>query len=408
MINRATFRILSATALLYPFAAILAPKAMVVLLGAAALLMLAAPANRRSPFALVPIPVIAVLGALVAWALVTTIWAPLPMNGLQLWLRVLAIIIAGLYLASCAVRLDAADRETFGAAIGLSGVLFVVLFLFELATGGALTKAAIATWNQVTPWEAQPPYHGAFLTSASAALVVFVWPSALAIARRTSLGWAAVFLIVASLAVMGQNMAAAKIAFFFSAIAGALMWRWPRFAGVAVVAGLVTANIILFVVVYSRGAAGLAAWLADAMSLHILPLPWQERIHIVAFTLDRVAEQPLFGWGFDASRTISAGIVGPFHGNPALPLHPHSLWLQIWLELGLVGVVLALALVGVIVDRISASRSGPMVVATAVATVVSYLVVGNISFGAWQNWWLAIAWLGLGFFVALVPREPAG
>jgi exopolysaccharide production protein ExoQ len=405
--SRAPVRILSTTALLYPFVAILAPKAMVVLLGVSALLMIVAPANRRVPIFGKWSVAGAILAGLALWALATTIWAPLPTRSLVLLFRVLALVVAGLYLVSCAARLAAEDRQSFGAAIGLSGVLFVAVFLFELVTGGALTSAAITTWNRITPWESPQRYHGAFLTSASAALVIFVWPSALAIARRTSVGWGVAFLMVASVAIVEQNMAGVKIAFFVSAIVGVMMWRWPRFSGVAIVAGLAAANMILFVVVYSRGAPGLVMWLADALSLHILPLPWQERIHIVAFTLDRIAEQPWFGWGFDASRTISTGIVGPFHGNPALPLHPHSLWLQVWLELGLVGVVLVLTLVGALVDRISASRAGPMVAATTAATVVSYLVVGNISFGAWQNWWLAISWLGLGFIVALVPRQSA-
>ncbi len=407
MTDRAPVRILSTAAVLYPLVAILAPKAMVVLLGAAALLMLVAPANRRLSVAGVPGFVAAILGALAVWALVTMIWAPMPMRSLGLWSRVLALAAAGLYLAGCAVRFDAGSRETFSTTIGLSGIGFVAIFLIELATGGVLSGFAITAWNQVTPWESPQRYHGAFLTSASAALTVFVWPSALALARRTSMGWAGVLLFLASLAIMGQNMAGAKIAFVAAGIAGAMMWRWPRLTGIAILAGLVAANFALFLLVYVMGSPGLVEWLAEALELGALPLPWQERIYIIDFTLGKVAEQPLFGWGFDASRSISAGIVGPFHGNSAIPLHPHSLWLQIWLELGLVGVVLVLALVGVLVNRISMSRASPMVAATAIATVVGYLAVGNISFGAWQNWWLAIAWLGFGFFCALGPRKPA-
>ena len=405
--ERAPVRVLSITAFLYPFFAIFAPKGLVILLGLAALLTFVAPANRRGFMAGVSTPVTVALGALLVWALVTTIWVPMSLRSLALWLRILALVVAGLCLAGCVVRLDSGDRESASMTIGLSGALFVAVFLFELATGGILSSSAITIWNHLTPWDSPQRYHGSFLASASAALVVFVWPSALGLARRTSVWWAAAFLIVAGVALLGQNMTGAKIAFVAAGIAGAMMWRWPRFAGIAVVVGLITANIVLFVVVYSRGAPGLVGWLADALSMDILPLPWQERIHIVAFSLERVALRPWFGWGFDASRMVSEGIVGPFHGNPALPLHPHNLWLQIWLELGLIGVALALALVGMVVKGISEIRADPMAAAAAIATVVSYLVVGNISFGAWQNWWLAIAWLGAGFMVALLPRQTA-
>lgn len=403
--SRAPVRILSATALLYPFVAILAPKAMVVLLGVSALLMITVPANRRAPLVGRWSAAGAILAVLTIWTLATTIWAPLPASSFTLAFRVLAMMVAGFYLASCVARFEAGDRQTFANAIGLSGVLFVAVFLFELVTSGALTSTAITTWNWITPWESPQRYHGAFLTSASAALVIFVWPGALALARRTSVGWAVAFLVVASLAVMGQDMSGSKIGFAVAGIAGAMMWLWPRFTGAAILMGLVAANLALFLVVYSWGAPGLVTWLAERLATHALPLPWQERVYIIDFALGKIAEQPLFGWGFDASRTISAGITGPFNGNPAIPLHPHSLWLQVWLELGLVGVALVLALVGVLVGRISTFRDEPMVAAAAAATVVSYLVIGNISFGAWQNWWLAVAWLAVGFFVAVGPKK---
>lgn len=405
MTNRAPLRILAVTAVLYPLVAVLAPKAMVVLLSASALLVAVAPVNRRAPVFQVPGVMAAILGGLALWALATTLWTLAPGNSLGLLLRVAALAAAGLYLMSCAARLDETDRHAFATVLAVSGVLFVTFFLFELATGGALTSVAIAVWNWLTPWDSPPRYQGSFLASASAALVVVIWPCALGLARRTSIGWALALLVGASVAIFGQNMSSAKIALVFAVIAGVTMWRWPRFSGVAVFSGLTVANIALFIVVYSRGAPGLVGWLADALSVDVLPLPWQERIYIIDFALEKVAEQPLFGWGLDASRTISAGIVGPFHGNPAIPLHPHSLWLQIWLELGLVGVALALALVGLAITKISLSRADPMVAATAIAMVVSYLVVGNISFGAWQSWWLAIAWLGVGFVSALVPRQ---
>ena len=82
-----------------------------------------------------------------------------------------------------------------------------------------------------------------------------------------------------------------------------------------------------------------------------------------------------------------------------LPLHPHNIPLHIWLELGLVGIILYLGIIFGI-GRIIWTWRGPPVWAAALgASTISYLAVSSLSFGAWQNWWLATAWLTAGIFV---------
>jgi hypothetical protein len=64
---------------------------------------------------------------------------------------------------------------------------------------------------------------------------------------------------------------------------------------------------------------------------------------------------------------------------------------QIWLELGVVGAALAAlfwAWVVVGIDRLEA-LDRPMAAAAA-AAMAAYLVIGGLSFGVWQEWWLAL------------------
>jgi hypothetical protein len=89
---------------------------------------------------------------------------------------------------------------------------------------------------------------------------------------------------------------------------------------------------------------------------------------------------PWLGWGMDASRVFDP-----------IPLHPHSAALQIWLELGVAGVLLAAlfwswlwAKLGAQVDLSSSTG------AVGAATAVIYLTIGALSFGVWQEWWLAL------------------
>ena len=113
----------------------------------------------------------------------------------------------------------------------------------------------------------------------------------------------------------------------------------------------------------------------------------------------------MIGWGFDGSRAIGQDTQGLSSSNPSIPLHPHNLWAQTWLELGLVGLVLMISLVVSISMRLSAGGRGRAAVAAAAATVATYLLIGNISYGMWQNWWLVIAWLNAGFLAVMAVAD---
>ena len=113
-------------------------------------------------------------------------------------------------------------------------------------------------------------------------------------------------------------------------------------------------------------------------------------------------EKPLLGWGLRTSRILPGGddkynivIVRENSSRQVvsrdffIPLHPHNLFLQVWLELGALG-ALAFALAGAIfiirIERLSThkSRSGWII-----GAIVTLMVYGQISFGVWQNWWIA-------------------
>lgn len=396
-IDGASVRVLGAGILLYPALAMFAPKAMVVLLGTIALLLLLDPANRRRAFAGLPRSVVMLVAALAAWALVTVVWAPSPPASLNLWARFGGITLCGFFVIASASRLSKADRITLEKALVVAAALFVVLFGVELFTGGFLNQHAIAVWNRLTPWESPPPWPLTLLGRRSVALAVFVWPCALALYRRHSMGWAAAFVVVAAIGVFGQNMTGSKVAFAAAMGAFAAAWVWPRYGGFAALAAVVATNLALF----AGSPEFVALDRAGKVSID-LPISWQERFYIIDFALGKVAGQPVFGWGFDASRALGQDTPGPLPGNFAIPLHPHNLWVQLWLELGLAGVLLGLGLVFALVRTIAARCGDRAAAAAALASLFAYLVIGNISFGVWQNWWLALAWLNAGFIAALI------
>ena len=132
----------------------------------------------------------------------------------------------------------------------------------------------------------------------------------------------------------------------------------------------------------------------------------KERLHIIDYVYERIIEHPFIGWGFDASRAIGQDTLGGFGVNKSIPLHPHNLWAQTWLELGLMGLALVVSLVVAIAMGITAGGRGRVMASLCAAALVSYLLIGNISYGMWQNWWLAIAWLNAGFLAMMAAEDP--
>jgi O-antigen ligase len=83
---------------------------------------------------------------------------------------------------------------------------------------------------------------------------------------------------------------------------------------------------------------------------------------------------------------------------PPVSLHPHNGPLQIWLELGAHGAVLAALVWWALFDLCArAARNDRPGGAAAGGAATAYFVIGALSFGVWQEWWL-----GLGAVTAAV------
>ena len=391
-------RVFAVTILLYPLVAVFSPKAMVPLLVLPALALLFVKGNRGAVLRALPPVVTGLLAVLAAWSLVTIWWAPAPLDSLQLWFRVVGIGLCGMALIAAAAKVSAADRRLLTNAFVASGWFFVVLFGFELLTVGSLSRLALSVWNLLTPWDSEPPRPYLLLLQSSAALAVFAWPCMLAIARRTSTRAAMLFALAVAALLLAQNMEASLVAFATGIVVFGGVYKARRWGIAAFLAGLLLVNLALaqyafeFVALEQR----------DGITL-ILSESTKERLYIIDFVYERINQYPVSGWGFDGSRAIGQDTLSGFGADKSIPLHPHNLWAQTWLELGAVGLVLVIALVAAVSMRLAAGPLGRASVSTA--ALASYLLIGNISYGMWQNWWLAIAWLSAGFLAVMMNRE---
>jgi exopolysaccharide production protein ExoQ len=119
----------------------------------------------------------------------------------------------------------------------------------------------------------------------------------------------------------------------------------------------------------------------------------QHRLQIWQFVTDRAMERPYAGWGLDASRRLPGGKKLTSLGEARLPLHPHNGILQVWLELGVPGVILLSLFVGYVVIGLANGRAPPTAAAVRIGMTLPAMIVGCLAFGIWQNWWVSSLWM---------------
>ncbi len=262
-------------------------------------------------------------------------------------------------------------RAMLVLAVGFA--LMGAVLLLEALGGATLYQWIKREAHQAT----RPDLARRNVARAAYAAVLVLWPAGLALGAR---GWRWVALA------LGGELAAAAVLLRVDAPLAALAASGAVFVLVLRI-GPVAARAL------GVAAAGLMAF-APALALVLTRVPgaaetggglakasWGARVAVWRFTAERIAERPLTGWGLDASRAFPG----------AIPLHTHDLALQVWLELGAAGAALAAAFWWLVFEgcaRLRAHDAG--LGAAAAASATAYLVIGALSFGAWQEWWLAL------------------
>lgn len=118
-----------------------------------------------------------------------------------------------------------------------------------------------------------------------------------------------------------------------------------------------------------------SGWLGKASAI--------QRLEVWNFMAQEIAQKPLFGHGFEATRFLKSSAKMPVLGTDNI-MHPHNFALQLSLEFGLVGVVLALlALYPLYQKIISLDIFSRRYYATLCICTAGVLSVG---YGLWQAW----------------------
>jgi len=145
---------------------------------------------------------------------------------------------------------------------------------------------------------------------------------------------------------------------------------------------------------------------------------WQEtplggsiihRLLVWEYVGKQIIKKPFLGHGAGTSRLIGQNIILHVPNSAqnikgGVPLHPHNNYLQVWLEFGILGIIIA-SFIWVKILRFGfIKRRESYVLGTGIcSTIITIFVASNLSFGVFQAWWMAS--VGLIFLVALQSAE---
>ncbi len=383
-------------ALAMPLLLALAPLGLAPLGGFVGIVLLLLALRGRASFPEIQAPLVILLLAFLSWAALSTFWAIDAERSLRTIPRLAVIFLAATFALRAATTLDRAGRHLVGIALVWSFVAVLVLLLVEIFAGAPVSKLLGGP-------RPSGDYLSVYNRSASI-LSVIVWPVILA-SYRTLGRPAAIAILIATIFIIDRLNGAAPLLAVILAMpvfAAAIFWR--RATAVSLAA------ILLVLTLAAPATPLLTPFLDRALgAINLVDASINHRLAIWEYVAGRSHQRPLTGWGLDASRNlagderviITTNTAGATTPAQVLPLHPHNAALQIWVELGLPGAVLAALLLLWTIRYVFTRIPGENEAAICFAVIASAMVGAELSFGIWQGWWQAILWLTAALTLAL-------
>lgn len=381
--SRAT--ILAAAAAAFPIVVAFGHKGTVMVFAVLALLGLLF--RRELPPGRWPRPLLYAVPAVLAWAAVSILWTLEQGEAIAKLLQVAVLLAVGSFVVGAVRGACAADRKRFwlwfaaGMAAALAGLGWM-----------AVIRGPLAATFYPDLWNTSRMLNMKEFSTGLTTLAVLAWPATHGLRQSFPAArwpWALLAAVGYEALTFGSHTAA--LAFCLSGLALVAVRHRTLAAGRAMAA-------LLAVLLLAMPAAVKLSPTPIELARHWLaPGGIQHRLLIWHFALDNVLEKPLTGWGFNASRAIPGAddegfIVSHERGNlyaqKNMPLHPHNLALQLWLELGAVGAVLGAAVAALL--ALAAGRTGQP---RMLAALLSLSAVAMVGYGAWQSWWLCTQWM---------------
>jgi O-antigen ligase len=373
--NTAIQVLLLVTIALSPMAGVFLPLAIapLLLIIAAAFLAVVGREMLRVPSQLT-IPFVVICG-LILWSALSLFWTiDLAVASDKLW-RHASVLMAGILTIGAALHLPRERRSVLSRWLALG---------FLAAVGALLIiRVAVIPVGTMFPIDGLGEAQLIRFNRGATVIAILVWPTALYASRFGSLF--SVMLVVATGVMLATfASAAAALAMIVGVVVGVAtrLNRKMALAAAIALAAIVLSLPTVALNISTRPEIKTEYWVVGS---------GYHRLLIWKFAAEHISERPLLGWGFDASRSIHGREARLEKKYTAMPLHPHNAALQLWLELGAIGTLIAVVLIVYLGHIIGTLR--PAAAAASAGCFASASTICLLSYGIWQTWWVSALFL---------------
>ena len=344
--------------------------------------------------------------AFCAWIMLSPLWSISPEQSFKSSLTLLPLFIAGYCLVIAAPRLLSDQWSRFERYLIWSMAIGVILLYGETFLDFPVSNA-IRTYLKHRP---RSVASDAIVSRGMAVIALLLWPAAYLIWRRGKPYAALALSALAILPIALSDNEAGLFATGMGAIACLIAYYFKRAGSVVIAVVTATGLLIAPMVFLSMPDARTISKTVPGLGYNVYP-----RLFIWQSTAKIIREAPLFGHGYRSSRAFSSERkrqsvrIGPLDENAVMvepiPLHPHNGPLQLWLELGLVGLTLAILLLLSIIQTIQRTAADNAQRAAMYGLFASLLTIASLSFGLWQGWWQCLIWI-MAAIAAVIIKAP--
>ena len=335
--------------------------------------------------------------AFAAWAWISTFWSA--HDGANAYL-LFGLLVPLLFVPLVLLRLpERAKQPLIWTVIGM-GLIGVALFFIDAASGFGVSLWA----DPVEPGGNSKRRLGDAEMNVGRGQVSYallLWPIAGLLLWKIKHGWSLAILSFLGLAISAQmnNLAIIVPTLVLAAGFAIFAWRFPRW-------GLIIAFCLAIASILFAPVLAILSSFADAEFMRKLPLSWEHRVRMWTYSGELIRQAPIIGHGFDSSRLFNELIFRAPDGRDiiVLSMHPHNIGLQIWLETGLVGVLLAVGFLLTLMKAVLKSCLSSVRAFAAAGLIATIATSGAVTIGVWQHWWWALIVLAASLII-LIPSK---
>ena len=312
----------------------------------------------------------------VAWCALSTLWAVNVSKAIPMYCKVMAIALGGFIWWNSYTKFSLKKRQQLELVVSLAGALLAAclfIFVVNVQLGGSL-------FHVIDRYISQALIHGCVACGLS------IWLSVKHFKK-----WIQVcILILAFWTLQHGTSDAAALGIFLGASALVMHKFLPRFLQAMFIYGMPTVWISFPFIFRLFSTEQYVQWAA------FLDPSYTHRLFIWHSITKQIFDRFWAGFGIGSSRYRFLSVQGEdiiiMNGHEKLVLfspenclHPHNFMLQIWLELGAVGVMLA-CLTWVTYWNKHYEKSNSY----TIAFWGSALCVAATGISIWQSWWLIL------------------